>query len=80
MQILANQIAEQIQRELTAGQWSHCAVYERELQRIWPLKEEDREKKIAQFPTNYRFELRYYKQGLCAIFVKETDSTARSAC
>jgi hypothetical protein len=26
---------------------AHCAVYEDELQRIWPLTEEDREKKIA---------------------------------
>jgi hypothetical protein len=70
MRILANQIAEGIKRELAAGVWPHCAVYESDLQRIWSLNEEDRQKKIVQFATEYGFELRYYKEGLCAIFVK----------
>jgi hypothetical protein len=51
-----------------AGQWQHCAVYEQELERIWPLSEKDREAKIAQFAKQYGFRLAFYKEGLCAIF------------
>jgi hypothetical protein len=50
----------------------HCAIYEDELQRIWPLDEKDREKKIAQFATEHGFKLSFYKQGLCAIFERES--------
>ncbi len=34
-----------------------CAVYEDEPQRIWPINEKDREKKIAQFARDYGFQL-----------------------
>jgi uncharacterized SAM-dependent methyltransferase len=63
-------LAAQIERQLQTGDWKHCAVYEEELQRIWPLTEKDREAKIAQFANEYGFRLRFYKQGLCAIFDK----------
>jgi hypothetical protein len=53
------------------GKRVHCAVYEDELQRIWPLTEKDRQAKIARFARDYGFELGFYKQGLCAIFKKE---------
>ncbi len=45
-----------------------CAIYESELQRVWPLFEEDRETKIARFATEYGFLLTFYKPGECAIF------------
>jgi hypothetical protein len=63
-------LAAQIERQLQTGDWKHCAVYEEELRRIWPLTEKDREAKIAQFANEYGFRLRFYKQGLCAIFDK----------
>jgi hypothetical protein len=63
-------LAAQIERQLQTGGWKHSAVYEDELQHIWPLTEKDREAKIAQFARKYGFRLRFYKQGLCAIFDK----------
>ena len=58
-----------------ANDLGHCAVYEKELQRIWPTTEENRKAKIAEFAKEHGFQLVYYKQGLCAIFVE--DSTGR---
>jgi hypothetical protein len=52
------------------GVWKHCAIYEKDLERLWPLKEKDREAKIAQFATQYGFRLRFYSKGMCAIFDK----------
>ena len=64
MEILARYIRGQLQ----LGEWMHCAVYEDELLRLWPLDEKDREAKIAQFAKEHGFRLRYYSKGLCAIF------------
>jgi hypothetical protein len=61
-------LAKRIARDLKNGQWEHCAVYEDELKRVWPLDQKDREAKIAQFAKEYGFRLRHYKKGLCAIF------------
>ena len=63
-------LAGRIEYELREREQAHCAVYEDELQRIWQLKEKDREAKIAQFAKKYGFRLRHYKKGLCAIFDK----------
>ena len=63
-------LASQIERELQAGGWTHCAIYEDELIRVWPLDEPEREAKIAQFANQYGFRLRFYRRGLCAIFDK----------
>ena len=63
-------LASQIERELQADEWKHCAVYEYDLIRLWPLDEPKREAKIAQFAEEYGFRLRFYRQGLCAIFEK----------
>jgi len=41
-----------------------------DLQRIWPLEQEDREKKMAQFAKEFGFRLRFYRKGRCAIFDK----------
>ena len=52
------------------GEWRHCAIYEKDLERLWPLDEKDREVKIAQFAAQYGFRLRFYSKGMCAIFDK----------
>jgi hypothetical protein len=67
-------LARRIKREfgVQTGKRVHCAVYEDELQRIWPLTEKNRQAKIAQFARDYGFQLGFYKQGLCAIFEKES--------
>ena len=69
MKILASKIEREL--ETQTDKLGHCAIYEEELQRIWPLDEENREKKIAEFAREYGFHLNFYKQGLCAVFVKE---------
>jgi hypothetical protein len=68
MKILAARIKRRLL--LDTGKWGHCAIYENELQRIWPLNEENRKAKIAAFAKEYGFKLVYYKLGLCAIFEK----------
>jgi hypothetical protein len=69
MKILAERIRRDLQLQTT--KFPHCAIYEDELQRIWPVNEQDRAKKIAQFANEYGFNLSFYKHGLCAIFVEE---------
>jgi len=66
-------LARQIHRELEnqTAQIGHCAIYENELQRLWPLDEENRRAKIELFAHGYGFKLSFYKQGLCAIFEKD---------
>ena len=54
MKTLAAHIDEQIQ----ANRWGHCAVYEEDLQRLWPLELADRERKMEEFAKNYGFRLR----------------------
>ena len=70
MEILARQITREL--ELKTQTMGHCAIYEDKLQRIWPLDEKDRERKIAQFARDHGFHLSFYRQGLCAIFIKES--------
>jgi hypothetical protein len=60
-------LAKQIEREMH-GAWKHCAIFEKDLERLWPLSEKDREAKIAQFATQHGFRLRFYSKGMCAIF------------
>jgi hypothetical protein len=63
-------LARQIEGQLQAGGWNHCALYEHELIRVWPLHEPEREAKIAKFAKEYGFRLRFYGMGMCAIFDK----------
>jgi hypothetical protein len=63
-------LASQIERELQTGGWNHCAIYEHDLIRVWPLDEPQREAKIAKFANQYGFRLRFYRIGMCAIFDK----------
>lgn len=60
------------QLQLKASDLGHCAVYEKELQRIWPTTEENRKAKIAEFGEKHGFRLAYYKQGHCAIFLDDS--------
>ena len=60
------------QVQLKANDLGHCAVYEKELQRVWPITEENRKAKIAEFAEKHGFRLAYYKQGHCAIFLEDS--------
>ena len=62
-------LAKQIERGMH-GQWKHCLIQEKELERVWPINEKDREKKIAEFARKYGFRLRFYRKGLGAMFDK----------
>lgn len=68
MKILARSIKRRLNAQV--GEWGHCAVYERELQRLWPINEKNRKAKIAKFAKEYGFRLSVYKPGICAIFEK----------
>ena len=50
----------------------HCAVYEPELDRVWPANQ-NREKELARFAENHGWRLRFYQDGLCAIFDKDPE-------
>jgi hypothetical protein len=69
MKILAQLIRRQLRVE--ARKWGHSAIYEDQLQRVWPIDEENRKAKIEQFAKKYGFRLAFYKKGLCAIFEEE---------
>ena len=73
MKILAQLIRRQLRLE--NNDFGYCAVYEDELQRVWPKNEENRKAKIAQFAKEHGFRLIYYKLGLCAIFVEDSSET-----
>ena len=45
------------QLQLEANDLGHCAVYEKELQRVWPITEENRKEKIANFAEKHGFRL-----------------------
>jgi hypothetical protein len=60
----------QIKRELKTAK--HCAIYVEELSRVWPDDGNQREPKVARFAENHGFRLRFYRDGLCAIFDKGT--------
>ena len=69
-------LLQQIKRELKTGK--HCAVYEEELSRVWPENGNQREPKVARFAEDHGFRLRFYRDGLCAIFDTEPADAARS--
>ena len=66
MKILASRIAQ----ELTKAK--HCAVYEPDLSRVWPENGRPREAQIASFAKLNGWRLRFYKDGFCAIFDKDS--------
>ena len=60
-------LAKQIERQMK-GVLKHCEIRDKNLERIWPRDEEDREEKIAEFAKKYGFRLRFYQKGMCALF------------
>ena len=46
----------------------HCALYENDLAYICVRKDKDRRKKLVEFAAQYGFRLRFYHEGLFAIF------------
>ncbi len=62
-------LIQQIKRELKTAK--HCAIYQEELNRVWPYDGKERKTQIAQFAEDHGFRLRFYRDGLCAIFDKE---------
>jgi len=74
MERLAAQIKRNLETQIQ--EIRHCALHEDDLQRLWPIDEENRKAKIEQFAVRYGFKLSYYRHGLCAIF--EKDSTHKS--
>ena len=69
-------LANNIEYELQNGLLPHCAIYEEELQRLWPLDAPYREARIAAFAAKYGFRLRFYHKGMCAIFDRQPDEDA----
>jgi hypothetical protein len=63
------ELARKIAKELETAK--HYAVYEPELARLCPKDRRPRETQIALFAQKHGWRLRYYKDGLCAIFDKE---------
>ena len=68
MQALAKYIACKLKKD------SHCAVYDVELDRVWPRNGIRREKKIEEFAKKYGWRVGHYKDGFVAIFVNEPPS------
>ena len=50
----------------------HCTLFEKDLECICPIKEQNRKKKLAEFAAQYGFRLKFYHKGLFAIFGKRT--------
>jgi hypothetical protein len=70
---LAKQMEQAMHR--AGKQWflyqnEHCALFENDLGYICPRNDKDRKKKLAEFATQYGFRLRFYREGLFAIFGK----------
>jgi hypothetical protein len=65
MKILASRIGQELKKA------NHCAVYEPDLSRVWPNDGRPREAQIASFAKLNGWRLRFYKDGLCAIFDKD---------
>ena len=62
-------LIERIAKELESK--PHCAVYEDELRRVWPEHDgKPDEPHMRKFAADHGLNLVFYKDGLCAIFVK----------
>jgi hypothetical protein len=70
MEILAQRIQEELETQNVGV--GTCVVYEDELERLWPLDRENRQVRIEHFAKEFGFRLRFYKQGRCAIFGRES--------
>jgi Sigma-70, region 4 len=61
-------LASRIEHQLKAS--NYCTVYERELSRVWPMSDKDRERKIDAFALAHRLQVVFHKAGLYTIFVR----------
>ena len=77
MKILARRIKRKLEKRTERN--GHYAIYEDQLQRIWPLNEENRKAKIEQFAKEYGFKLSFYKQGLAPFLKKNRRASRRGA-
>jgi hypothetical protein len=68
MHILASRIAHRLKTEKL------YAVYEDELSRVWPMPDKEREAKIKSFASSQGLQVAFYKEGLCAIFIRDTSA------
>ena len=66
-------------KDCSLYQNEHCALYENDLAQICPRKDKDRAKKLVNFAEQYGFHLRFYREGLCAIFGKRRPPGAKCA-
>jgi hypothetical protein len=71
------QLLQQINRELKIAK--HCAIYDEELRRVWPDDGNHRELKVARFAKDNGFRLRFYREGLCAIFDRVPGEPSRES-
>ena len=76
MEILARRIRRELRTQ--PEKIGHCAICENELQRLWPIHEENRKQKIAQFANENGFKLTFYKQGLCVIFQRKSPGNSEN--
>ena len=72
MRKLANRIETELKEQEV------CAVYNSELERVWPktINPEKRKKEIKRFADKHRLNVTFYDVGLCAVFEK-ADSGSR---
>jgi hypothetical protein len=70
-------LATRIRRELRESPQliPYCAIFEEDLQRLWPLELQNRKAEIQRFAKEHGFKLRFYKRGLCAIFQEDVQSS-----
>jgi hypothetical protein len=57
----------------------HCALFENDLGYVCSRTDRDRKKKLVEFAAQYGFCLRFYRQGLFAIFGKRAPPVANDA-
>lgn len=64
MRKLANRIETQLKEQ------GVCAVYNSELDRVWPktISSEKRKRQIKRFADQHQLEVTFYDVGLCAVF------------
>jgi hypothetical protein len=67
-----DKLARAIAKELETAH--HCAIYNRDLARVWPHDAIRRQKQIEKFAKKNGWGVRHYKEGVVAIFVKEPPS------
>jgi hypothetical protein len=68
---LARQIERGIRRakmDCASYENEHCTLYEKDMELICPRKDKDQRKKLVEFAAQYGFRLRFYHEGLFAIF------------